>query len=95
MGDREVPFDENEKCDICGKLGAFDFMGDLICDDCLDKTDIEKEWDAESVTVDAEVMRQKGKKMLYNMMPYLWYLAGSICFAVGTAIVIYRILKGA
>jgi len=32
---REVPYSENEKCDICNKGGAFDFMGDLICADCL------------------------------------------------------------
>ena len=35
MGNREVPFNKDEKCDVCGKLGAFDFMGDLICGDCL------------------------------------------------------------
>lgn len=32
---REIPFDKKEKCDTCGKLGAFDFMGDFICGDCL------------------------------------------------------------
>jgi len=35
--DRTVPFDDEEKCDICGKTGAYDFMGDLICQDCLEK----------------------------------------------------------
>lgn len=34
---REVVFDENEKCDICGELGAFDFYGDIICQKCIDK----------------------------------------------------------
>jgi hypothetical protein len=33
--DRNVPFDPNHKCDICGKMGAYDFMGDYICDECL------------------------------------------------------------
>ena len=33
--DRTVPYDENEICDICGKKGAFDFMGDCICEECL------------------------------------------------------------
>ena len=40
--DREVPFDEEAKCDNCGKLGAFDFMGDFICEDCLSPK--KKEW---------------------------------------------------
>lgn len=35
---REVPYSENEICDVCGKKGAYDFMGDLICDDCYDPT---------------------------------------------------------
>jgi hypothetical protein len=32
---REVPFDEDAVCDHCGKRGAFDFMGDLICAECV------------------------------------------------------------
>jgi hypothetical protein len=35
--DRTVPFDEKEKCDICGKMGAWDFMGDFICPECLEE----------------------------------------------------------
>jgi uncharacterized membrane protein len=31
---RDVPFDEDAICDICGDKGAFDFMGDLICPKC-------------------------------------------------------------
>jgi uncharacterized Zn finger protein (UPF0148 family) len=34
---REVPFDEEAVCDVCGKQGAFDFMGDLLCPDCAKK----------------------------------------------------------
>lgn len=37
MRSREVPFDENAKCDVCGQLGAFDFMGDLICPKCAEE----------------------------------------------------------
>lgn len=40
---REVPYDLEDKCDICGKLGAYDFMGDYICPECADKLDKEKE----------------------------------------------------
>ena len=35
--DRLIPFDEEEVCDVCGEFGAFDFMGDLLCVDCLAK----------------------------------------------------------
>ena len=31
---RDVPFDNDCICDICGKLGAYDFMGDCLCPDC-------------------------------------------------------------
>lgn len=32
---RDVPFYEDDVCDGCGKKGAFDFMGDCLCSDCL------------------------------------------------------------
>jgi uncharacterized protein CbrC (UPF0167 family) len=35
MGDRTVPFDQAEVCDICGRQGAYDFMGDLYCAECI------------------------------------------------------------
>jgi len=28
-----------------------------------------------------------------ELAPYLWYLAGSLCFAIGTLIVIYRQIR--
>lgn len=31
---RTVPYDANTKCDGCGKIGAFDFMGDHYCVEC-------------------------------------------------------------
>ena len=34
---REIPYEENEKCDVCGQEGAFDFMGDFVCAKCLAK----------------------------------------------------------
>jgi hypothetical protein len=34
---REIPFDENAICDVCGKKGAFDFMGDYLCAECSSK----------------------------------------------------------
>ncbi|NPU90002.1 MAG: hypothetical protein HPY87_09020 [Fervidobacterium sp.] len=34
MSDRTVPFDKDEACDVCGKIGAFDFMGVLLCPEC-------------------------------------------------------------
>jgi len=32
---REVPFDPDAVCDVCGKPGAFDFMGDCVCQECI------------------------------------------------------------
>ena len=32
---REVPYGTELKCDNCGKIGAFDFMGDYICGECI------------------------------------------------------------
>jgi len=32
---RDVLYNEKAKCDRCGEKGAFDFMGDLLCPDCL------------------------------------------------------------
>ena len=32
---RDVPFDETAICDFCGINGAFDFVGDLICEKCF------------------------------------------------------------
>jgi hypothetical protein len=34
---REVPFDKDAKCDECGAVGAYDFMGDYACQACTDK----------------------------------------------------------
>lgn len=37
MGNRDVPFDDEAKCDSCGQLGAYDFMGDYLCPNCAEK----------------------------------------------------------
>ena len=37
MGSREVPFFEDDICDVCGKQGAYDFMGDCLCPECANK----------------------------------------------------------
>lgn len=35
MMSREIPFEPDERCDCCGALGAFDFMGDFLCPNCV------------------------------------------------------------
>ncbi len=36
MSDRSIPFDDNQRCDDCGKNGAYDFMGDYLCQSCME-----------------------------------------------------------
>ncbi|MEA3272327.1 MAG: hypothetical protein U9P90_01515 [Patescibacteria group bacterium] len=36
MMNEEIIFDNEEICDVCGKQGAFDFMGDCLCPECSD-----------------------------------------------------------
>jgi len=33
---KDVKFCEDQKCDSCETIGAFDFMGDFICANCID-----------------------------------------------------------
>ena len=40
---RDIPFDPEEICDLCGGKGALDFMGDLICPECLAKGETDKQ----------------------------------------------------
>jgi hypothetical protein len=37
MGNNQVPFDPDEICDVCGAKGAYDFMGDCFCGECLNR----------------------------------------------------------
>ena len=32
---REIPHDEDAICDECGAKGAYDFMGDYFCVECV------------------------------------------------------------
>jgi len=41
MGGREVYLEEDLQCDICGKYGAYDFYGDAICQECIEKSEDE------------------------------------------------------
>lgn len=34
---RTIQFDDNLICDVCGHKGAYDFMGDYLCDECVSK----------------------------------------------------------
>lgn len=36
MGSRDVPYDEEAVCDGCGIVGAYDFMGDILCVTCAE-----------------------------------------------------------
>lgn len=36
---RDIPYDPELICDLCGKKGAFDFMGDYICPACFEEGD--------------------------------------------------------
>ena len=31
---------------------------------------------------------------MHRAIPFLWYMAGSLCFVMGSAITLYRIWKG-
>jgi len=33
---RDVPFNPIAICDNCGAVGAYDFMGDYLCQSCVD-----------------------------------------------------------
>jgi len=34
MEERELPFDPDEVCTVCGAAGAYDFMGEKLCAMC-------------------------------------------------------------
>ena len=43
MGIRIVPFDKDAVCDVCGQVGAYDFMGDYLCGKCASERIPEEE----------------------------------------------------
>lgn len=48
MRSREVPFSKDAQCDLCGAVGTFDFIGDLLCPKCAEEAvDIIEEEDSE------------------------------------------------
>ena len=50
MTERTVPYNENATCDYCCKLGAWDFLGDFICQECIER--IKDEWVVEELGED-------------------------------------------
>ena len=41
MSDRTMPFEPDSRCECCGAMGAFDFMGDLLCARCAFPKDMD------------------------------------------------------
>jgi len=33
---RDCTYDEDLICDVCGKMGAYDVMGDYVCEECIE-----------------------------------------------------------
>jgi len=33
---RDIPYDPELQCDNCDAVGAYDFMGDYLCPNCID-----------------------------------------------------------
>ena len=42
---RDVEFEEDATCDMCGTRGAWDFMGDYLCPICAEKVGVWKDED--------------------------------------------------
>ena len=51
---RTIPFDKQAECDVCHRLGAYDFMGDFVCPACYDKDVDEHYGDSGLVLQDRE-----------------------------------------
>lgn len=72
--DREIPFEKDAKCDVCGKMGAFDFMGDYICERCLRPKDTEKlrdramELEAKNIDLKKKAEYWEAKAMEYRSL---------------------------
>jgi len=49
---RDVPFDKDAICDGCGAKGAFDFMGDYLCVDCMPQFEDDDDEEAPCVEED-------------------------------------------
>ena len=49
---REVRYDPELQCDNCDAIGAYDFMGDYLCENCIGfhiegEEDFERKWEDE------------------------------------------------
>ena len=55
---RDVPFDKDIKCDSCGSIGGFDFMGDTLCGTCASNYIAEAEKEAHELE-SQEIERQE------------------------------------
>lgn len=55
---REIHFEANETCDRCGDLGAWDFMGDYFCRECVN--DLQKVQD--SLLTDEHQLEQPAQR---------------------------------
>jgi len=42
---RDILYDPELECDNCGAIGAYDFMGDYLCENCIG-FEIEEEGDS-------------------------------------------------
>jgi len=79
---REVPFDKDAKCDVCGSRGAYDFMGDYLCGQCAQRSlhgrdheqDINRDFD-ESVR---RKQMPKAEKLPGCAWKFLWPLFGRL-----------------
>ena len=60
---RTIPYEPNTECDDCSKMGAFDFMGDYFCPECLN---------SEPVMSDEEFEQIKNEAVTHteNLMDY-------------------------
>ncbi len=51
---RTIPFVTNVMCDFCGILGAYDFMGDYLCEKCFRENEDVDLYDDEHEELDDE-----------------------------------------
>ncbi len=60
MGSRVIEFEGNIRCDECETIGAYDFMGDYLCDKCAN---IEFDsHEVEPVKYDKHIIREEWKE---------------------------------
>ena len=65
---REVPYDPDLICDICGSKGGFDFMGDCLCTKCADGEDDMSDIYSQGVASDGPVILCDGLPITPDMI---------------------------